>query len=141
MQLSPEEKQYFDKIVAISGQSKEIVKIILRSILISLTMRIYSYEENIKKKPNAICDFSIPYIGKMLFSFDEDILKKNKAKNMKIKISASKILLLEMEAILNGESPPTTQFHLHKIAEKLQKDLEIDTLISNDDQKNPRIIL
>ena len=115
MKLEKYEKNYLEKVVALSCKDISTVRDVLRSLLIAISIEFGAGNGKI----------TIPYIG------DLDIKILNIQKNLRIESSLnvdftpSKIFKEELTCIFNNEEPPSTKWA------ELQVEPFLDDILNN----------
>lgn len=119
MKLTLEEKNFIERIVAISALDKKSVKTFFRSLLIASTIAVYSEEDEIV----------IPYLCKLKIKYN-DYLDTKKGSTVKVNMYAEPCeeLIAEIKAISEGEQPPSKKYIKKEIFEEIKNKLEISEL-------------
>jgi len=117
LKMSPEEKVYLDKLVAISGKDINTIRDVLRSILILFSVEAYAGEEEV----------TIPYIGKFRFYLlDKYLPSKGSYTDVSLEVDPCISLVEELVAICNGDSTPTEEFFKKNVFTSMKDILEIE---------------
>ena len=117
LKMSPEEKVYLDKLVAISGKDITQIRDVLRSILVLFSIESYSGETEI----------IIPYIGKLKFDLiDKCTPVRGSFTKVNLKAEACSSLVDELVAINDGEVTSTQDFFKANIFTSIKDILEIE---------------
>lgn len=117
LNLSEEEKDFLQKIVAISGKDTQTVKEIFKALLKTIYMSVYADKHKVY----------IPYICSLDISyFDQSSVSKGILTKVEMQAEASTSLKNEISAIVNGEDAPTLKYVNKKITEVIYKKAGID---------------
>ena len=129
MQLSFEELQYLEKIVPLCSEkteSKDMIRHIFKSLLVAVTMEVFRYETSKKQVPTEPPSFIIPYIGTIKVNYKKTVNDEGKVSaNVSFDIDPSEFIKKEVLAIINDEKPPTMDYHIIRLSDKMEEKLEI----------------
>jgi len=116
LKMSPEEKVYLDKLVAISGKDINTIREVLRAILILFSVEAYAGEE----------EAIIPYIGKFKFYLlDKYLPSRGSYTDVNFEMEPCISLIEELVAICDGDSTPTEEFFKKNVLTSIKDILEI----------------
>ncbi len=117
LKMSPEEKVYLDKLVAISGMNISTVRDVLRSILILFSVESYAGESEV----------ILPYIAKIKFDLiDSYSTEKGTYTKTNLETEPCVSLIEELVAICNGEITPSEDFFKNNVLTSIKDILEIE---------------
>jgi len=118
MKLTLEERNFVEKITAISALSKRSVKTFFKSLLMACSASVYSDENEI----------IIPYLCKLKIKYNDYVTEKGTKVKVMLEAEPCDELIDEIKAISEGNQPPSKKFIKKEIAEELKNKLEIDEL-------------
>lgn len=123
MRLSVEERLQIEKLSSILKKDKTIVRDVLISILMGMTLEIYNDNDEI----------IIPYICKLKLDAVDISTKKGMYTQVKLQAEPLPALIEEINAIRSGETTPTEEFIKRGIFKEFQSLLDLeDVEIDND---------
>ena len=118
MKLSNEEKNFLEKIIAISALDKKVGKNFFRSQLVACTIAMLSGENEI----------IIPYLCKLKIIYNQVLTPEGIRLDVKLEAEPSQELIEEIKCIVAEEDPPTKEYFKKEIAKELRNYLEIDEI-------------
>lgn len=118
MKLTNQEKNFLEKIIAISALDKKVGKNFFRSQLVATTISLLSGENEI----------IIPYLCKLKIKYNQILTPEGIKLEVKLEAEPSEELVEEIKCILAEEDPPTKVYFKKEIAKELRNYLEIDEI-------------
>jgi hypothetical protein len=121
LRLSHQEKQFIEKISAISGKEYKIVQEVLKAFLIATTLEIYTQDSN-------ECELIIPYLCRLKLKFYD----KDTTSGMKVvtELEAEPLdgLCEEIKCISEGDISPVEKYIKNQIVKNIQNNLNLEDI-------------
>jgi hypothetical protein len=126
MKLTSKELEHVNDLESLTTHPEQIVKEILESLFVSLSMKAMR-DVSEHKKSDGRSVFHLPYIGKLTLDYKSippKDLKSGWDIDLTTKFEPSRHLYDEMNHIIHGKMPPTWKRQINKFKKTVNKDLE-----------------
>jgi len=131
MRLSTEEKNYVNKICAVTGKDDSTVREVLRGILVTAILEVYAGRN----------EFIVPYIGKIKTAH-KNIVHQKKENSSKINLKLiletipSKWLKREYKSVIEGNITSSAKFVRSQIQKNIRNMLDVSEDFANTSESN-----
>lgn len=115
MKVSDKEKEFFEKLCAISEKDKKTVKDVLISLLVIMTKADYMGDNEIV----------IPFICSLRFDYNDVLTSKGMLTKVGLVAEPMQALINEFSAISEGETTPSEKYYKKRIFNSVKSTLEI----------------
>jgi len=122
MLFTAEEKDFFEKICAVSRKDKATVKEVLLAILFVATKQSYAAKYSKKE----FVELTIPYICSLKWKYKDKFVGTGVTTNVEMDAVASNALIRELSCISDDVTTPTENYIKNLIANHIDDILELD---------------
>lgn len=122
MLFTPEEKDFFEKICAVSRKDKATVKEVLLALLYVSTKQSYSA----KFSKAEYAEITIPYICSLKWKYKDKFVGNGITTEVEMLATASNALKRELSCISDGETTPTEKYIKNLISNHIDEVLELN---------------